>query len=71
MPNNIFAYPGDVIPNRVGFSKYASFLNSSYEKEYGRPLVLAMSADLADSTNLSGFAIESIFDKENNFKKKE
>ena len=75
LPNNIFASPGDVIPNRVGFSKYASFLNSSYEKEYGRPLVLAMSADLADSTNLSGFAIEygsnknkGLYDKENNLK---
>ena len=75
LPNNIFANPGDVIPNRVGFSKYASFLNSSYEKEYGRPLFLAMSADLADSTNLSGFAIEygsnknkGLYDKENNLK---
>ena len=75
LPNEIFANPGDVIPNRVGFSKYASFLNSSYEQEHGRPLVLAMSADLAESTNLSGFAIEygsnknkGLYDKENNLK---
>ena len=25
LPDNIFAHPGEVIPNRVGFSKYASF----------------------------------------------
>ena len=56
LPEDIFAKPGESIPNRVGFSKYASFLNTSYEDKYGRPLVLAMSADLADSTNISGFA---------------
>ena len=75
LPNNIFAKPGDVVPNRVGFSRYASFLNSSYDQEHGRPLFLAMSADLAESTNLSGFAIEygsnknkGLYDKENNLK---
>ena len=44
------------IPNRVGFSKVASWLNSHSRKNYGRPLFVAMSADLADSTNISGFA---------------
>jgi hypothetical protein len=41
----------------VGFSKYASYLNTSFEEKIlVIPLFLAMSADLADSTNISGFA---------------
>jgi len=55
-PSDLFAKPGDKIPNRVGFSKVASWLNSYSRKNYGRPLFVAMSADLADSTNISGFS---------------
>jgi len=75
IPKDMFVTPGEVVPNRVGFSKYASFLNTSFEKKYGRPLVLAMSADLADSTNISGFAQEygsdknkGLYDKKKNIK---
>ena len=56
LPDDIFVAPGEIAPNRVGFSKYASYINTLSEQKYGRPLVLAMSADLADSTNISGFA---------------
>ena len=56
LPNDLFVDPGSKAPNRVGFSKYASFINSTCISKYGRPLVVAMSADLADSTNISGFA---------------
>lgn len=56
LPKALFVKPGEKAPNRIGFSKYASYINSIAEKEYGRPLVIAMSADLADSTNISGFA---------------
>ena len=56
LPKELFVKPGEKAPNRIGFSKYASYINSIAEKEYGRPLVIAMSADLADSTNISGFA---------------
>ena len=73
LPDNIFAKPGEKLPNRVGFSKYASYLNTFFEEKHGRPLVLAMSADLADSTNLSGFSKgynsspdKGLFDKEKN-----
>jgi len=55
-PSDIFAEPGDKVPNRVGFSKVASWLNSHSRKKYNRPLFVAMSADLADSTNISGFS---------------
>ncbi len=55
LPPELFVKPGEIAPNRGGFSKYASWLNAYVSKNYGRPLVLAMSADLADSTNISGF----------------
>ena len=55
-PDELFAEPGTNIPNRVGFSKIASWINSHSRKKYGRPLFVAMSADLAGSTNISGFA---------------
>ena len=56
LPKDLFVEPGEKAPNRVGFSKYASYINTYSIKQYGRPLVIAMSADLADSTNVSGFA---------------
>ena len=55
-PDELFAEPGTKIPNRVGFSKVASWLNTHSRQKHGRPLFVAMSADLADSTNISGFA---------------
>ena len=55
-PDELFAEPGTKIPNRVGFSKIASWLNTHSRQNHGRPLFVAMSADLADSTNISGFA---------------
>ena len=56
LPAELFAAPGTAAPNRAGFAKYASYINTLSEKKYRRPLVLAMSADLAGSTNLAGFA---------------
>jgi len=72
-PDELFVEPGTRIPNRVGFSKIASWLNTHSRQNYGRPLFVAMSADLADSTNISGFAkgwgdVEDLgmYDKEKN-----
>ena len=59
LPNELFVAPGELVPNRAGFSKYAGWLNARVGKAYGRPLFLAMSADLADSTNISGFGKDS------------
>ncbi|OUX31306.1 MAG: hypothetical protein CBE24_05425 [bacterium TMED264] len=56
LPDNLFVSPGKKAPNRAGFSKYASYINTISEQKYGRPLILAMSADLSGSTNISGFA---------------
>jgi transketolase len=55
-PAEMWAKPGAKQPNRAAFSSWAAYVNSLGRKKYGRPLFLAMSADLADSTNISGFA---------------
>jgi len=55
-PAELFAKPGEKQPNRAGLAKWGSWINAYCAKNYGRPLFIAMSADLADSTNISGFA---------------
>jgi transketolase len=55
-PAELWASPGSAQPNRAGLSNYGAWMNSRCKEKYGRPLVLAMSADLADSTNISGFS---------------
>ena len=55
-PQDIFAKPGDKAPNRAGLAKFGAWINAECHKRYGRPMYIAMSADLADSTNISGFA---------------
>lgn len=55
-PKDIFAAPGNREPNRAGLSKFGAWINAYCHEKYGRPLFIAMSADLADSTNISGFA---------------
>ena len=55
-PSDLFAEAGTKAPNRVGFSKVASWLNSYSRRNHDRPLFVAMSADLAGSTNISGFS---------------
>lgn len=55
-PDDIWAKPGASVANRAGFAKWGAYINSMGRKWYGRPLFLAMSADLAESTNIAGFA---------------
>ncbi len=54
-PDDLFVEPGTNTPNRVALAKFGSWLNSYVREKYGRPMVIAASADLADSTNISGF----------------
>ncbi len=54
-PDSLFVKPGTEAPNREGLAKFGSWLNSYVLEHYSRPLVIAASADLADSTNISGF----------------
>lgn len=55
-PNDLFVAPGEKAPNRAGLAKFGAWMNAYCHEKYGRPFVIAMSADLADSTNISGFA---------------
>jgi len=55
-PAEIFVAPGAKVPNRAGLAKFGAWINAECQKRYGRPLFIVMSADLADSTNISGFA---------------
>jgi len=54
-PADLFVKPGEKAANRAGLSKWGAWANAFGAKEYGRPLFLVASADLAESTNLSGF----------------
>ncbi len=54
-PEEMWAKPGANQPNRAGFAKWGSWVNSYCLKKYGRPLFLVCSADLAGSTNIAGF----------------
>jgi transketolase len=56
LPEALFIKPGEKAANKDGFSKFGAWVNTMARKEMGRPLVLACSADLADSTSISGFA---------------
>ncbi len=55
LPDEIFFAPGEQAPNRAGFAKFGAYVNAIGKQDYGRPLFLACAADLADSTNISGF----------------
>ena len=59
LPDSLFLSPGSIAANRGGLNTYSAWLNAYVAEKYGRPLFLAMSADLADSTNVSGFGKES------------
>jgi transketolase len=55
-PDDLFVKPGSSAPNRAALAKWGAWVNTFGRKEYGRPLFVAMSADLAESTNIAGFA---------------
>ena len=55
-PADLYAKPGASAANRAALAKWGAWVNAFGAQEYGRPLFLAASADLADSTNISGFA---------------
>jgi transketolase len=55
-PPTMWAQPGEKKPNRAALSAWGGWVNAWCQSKYGRPLFIAMSADLADSTNISGFA---------------
>jgi transketolase len=56
LPNELFVAPGTKIANKEGFAKFGAWTNALAKERMGRPLVLACSADLAESTSIIGFA---------------
>lgn len=54
-PAELFRKPGEKQPNRAAFGAWASWVNATAKRDYGRALFIAASADLADSTALAGF----------------
>ena len=55
-PTDLYAAPGTHVANRVALRKWSAWANTFGAQEYGRPLFMACSADLAGSTNIAGFA---------------
>jgi transketolase len=55
-PAQLWKAPGEKAPNRAALASWGSWVNAYAKAEYGRPLFIVCSADLADSTNISGFA---------------
>ncbi len=55
-PADLYVKPGVSAANRAALAKWGAWANAFGAKEYGRPLFIACSADLAGSTNISGFA---------------
>jgi transketolase len=54
-PDSMWKKPGEKAPNRAGLAAWGAYVNSLALREYGRPLFIAASADLAESTNIAGF----------------
>jgi transketolase len=55
-PAEMWKAPGERQPNRAGLAAWGSYVNAVAKRDYGRPLFIACSADLAESTNIAGFA---------------
>ncbi|HML00960.1 MAG TPA: hypothetical protein VK428_12280 [Acidimicrobiales bacterium] len=55
-PPAMWKKPGEKAPNRAALASWGAYVNTQANKYYGRPLFVACAADLADSTNISGFA---------------
>jgi transketolase len=55
-PPQMYLAPGAKAANRAGLAAWGAWVNAFGHEHYGRPLFIAMSADLAESTNIAGFA---------------
>jgi transketolase len=55
-PDTMWKKPGEKAPNRAGLAAWGAYVNSLALRDYGRPLFIAASADLAESTNIAGFS---------------
>lgn len=55
-PAEMFARPGERKSNKEGLAAWGAWVNALGKEAYGRPLFIACSADLAESTSIAGFA---------------
>jgi transketolase len=55
-PEDLYAKPGAMLANRAALAKWGAWANAFGAQNYDRPLFIACSADLAESTNIAGFA---------------
>ncbi len=55
-PEEVFFKPGEKAANRNALKKWGAYVNYASWKKYRAPLFIAASADLSESTNISGFA---------------
>lgn len=56
LPELLFEKPGVKAPNRQALAKMGAWINTLAHERLGRPLVIAASADLAESTSIHGFS---------------
>ncbi len=54
-PANLYEPPGTPVATRSALAKWGAWVNVFGARNYDRPLFLACSADLAESTNIVGF----------------
>ncbi len=54
-PAAVFKAPGERAPNRAALGTWGAWVNAVAKQDYGRPLFVVASADLAESTNIAGF----------------
>lgn len=54
-PKDVYVAPGTKVANRAALAKWGAYVNTFGKEHYNRPLFIASSADLADSTNIAGF----------------
>jgi transketolase len=54
-PEQMWKKPGEKAPNRAALATWGAYVNTLAKRDYGRPLFIACSADLAESTNIAGF----------------
>ncbi len=54
-PAAVFKAPGERAPNRAALGTWGAWVNAIARHDYGRPLFVVASADLAESTNIAGF----------------
>jgi transketolase len=55
-PASMWKAPGEKAPNRAALASWGAWVNATARADYDRPLFIACSADLAESTNIAGFA---------------